>query len=564
MKRPNILLITSDQQHYSMLGAVNPKLKTSNLDSLAEDGMLFDRAYCPNPTCTPSRSSILTGMYPSQHGAWSLGTKLPEATPTLSRFLQDNGYETALVGKAHFQPVRSTEEYPSLEAPPTLYDLDFWRNFSDDFYGFGHVELLRNHGAELWVGQHYAAWMEDNGLKNWRDYFFRPTGKMHLKSMGHWKIPEKYHYNAWITERTNALMKEYKDEGKPFFLWASFPDPHYPQMAPSPWDKMYNPSDMELPEFSFSEHEKNPPYFREVFKNRPKFDEYRETGYGVHGLQRHLYIKSQLKRQIAYAYGMMSFMDKYIGKILDNLKALGLEEDTIIIFTTDHGDLFGQHGLRHKCIFHYEDLLRVPMIVKYKNHIPAGVRSESLQSLVDIAPTILSLCGFSPESAMTGRDESKVWTGEKESERDWVITENRHEPHVMHMCSYVEKDWKITVHEGRSYGEMYDLKNDYGEHNNLWDDEEYLPVKAELLYRFLKAQLKKSGKSETVYEKNSIRITADADGEENKMFVFCHGEKGENLWENKEYLGKKAELLRCALSKLMSEEPMWMPRIANA
>ena len=108
MKRPNILLITSDQQHYSMLGAVNPKLKTPNLDSLAEDGMLFDRAYCPNPTCTPSRASILTGMYPSQHGAWSLGTKLPEATPTLSRFLQDNGYETALVGKAHFQPGKST------------------------------------------------------------------------------------------------------------------------------------------------------------------------------------------------------------------------------------------------------------------------------------------------------------------------------------------------------------------------------------------------------------------------------------------------------------------------
>ena len=321
---------------------------------------------------------------------------------------------------------------------------------------------------------------------------------------------------------------------------------------------------MELPEFSFSEHEKNPPYFREVFKNRPKFDEYRETGYGVHGLQRHLYIKSQLKRQLAYAYGMMSFMDKYIGKILDNLKTLGLEEDTIIIFTTDHGDLFGQHGLRHKCIFHYEDLLRVPMIVKYKNHIPAGVRSDSLQSLVDIAPTVLSLCGFSPESTMTGQDESKVWTGEKESERDWVITENRHEPHVMHMCSYVEKDWKITVHEGRSYGEMYDLKNDYGEHNNLWDDADYLTVKTQLLYRFLKAQLKKSGKNETVYEKNGIRITVDADGEENKMFVFCHGEQGENLWENKEYLSKKAELLRCALSKLMSEEPMWMPRIANS
>lgn len=122
MKRPNILLITSDQQHFSMLGKVNNKLHTPNLDKLADEGMLFDRAYCPNPTCSPSRSSILTGMYPSEHGCWSLGTKLPESCETMSNYLANNGYNTALIGKAHFQPTKSTEEFTSLETPEYMWD----------------------------------------------------------------------------------------------------------------------------------------------------------------------------------------------------------------------------------------------------------------------------------------------------------------------------------------------------------------------------------------------------------------------------------------------------------
>lgn len=107
--KPNILLITTDQQHYSMLGAVNDILKTPNLDSLVEEGTRFNRAYCSNPTCSPSRASVITGMLPSTHGCWSLGTKLPESVPTLGEYLKNNGYHTALVGKAHFQPTCSTE-----------------------------------------------------------------------------------------------------------------------------------------------------------------------------------------------------------------------------------------------------------------------------------------------------------------------------------------------------------------------------------------------------------------------------------------------------------------------
>ena len=174
----NILLITTDQQHWDTIGKFNPIVKTPNLDKLANEGTTFTRAYCPNPTCTPSRASIITGLYPSQHGAWSLGTKLPENVPTLGDILLENGYETALVGKAHFQPLVSTEEYPSLESYPILQDLEFWKNYKEKFYGFKDYALARNHTTEPHVGQHYALWLEKKGCKNWKDYYLEPTGNM--------------------------------------------------------------------------------------------------------------------------------------------------------------------------------------------------------------------------------------------------------------------------------------------------------------------------------------------------------------------------------------------------
>lgn len=130
MKRNNVLFITSDQQHYMAMGYLNPEVSTPNLDRLVNSGMTFHRAYTVNPTCTPTRASWITGLYPSQHGAYSLGTKLMENVQTVGDCFQKDGYATALVGKAHFQPLLSTKEYPSLEAYPLLHDLDFWRGFN--------------------------------------------------------------------------------------------------------------------------------------------------------------------------------------------------------------------------------------------------------------------------------------------------------------------------------------------------------------------------------------------------------------------------------------------------
>ena len=220
--RPNILLITSDQQHWNTLGCLNPEIQTPHLDALAAQGTLFNRAYCPNPTCTPTRASIITGKYPSQHGAWSLGTKLSGRRTYRRRRLHRRrlsdcprrkkrifNRSTGLRNSRLLNPIRSSKIWIS------------GRSFNEPFYGFEHVELARNHADEAHVGQHYAIWMEENGCTNWRDYFAPPTGNARGQYRK-WPIPEEYHYNTWIAERTNALMETYQQDGENFFLWASF------------------------------------------------------------------------------------------------------------------------------------------------------------------------------------------------------------------------------------------------------------------------------------------------------------------------------------------------------
>jgi len=171
-KRPNILFITSDQHHYLSLGFMNPEVKTPNLDRLASRGTVFSRAYTVNPTCTPTRATLITGQYPSQHGAWSLGTKLPENAPTIGEHLGKAGYRTALIGKAHFQQLLDHPQYRSIESNPLQQDLDWWRRFEGPFYGFETAELCRNHADEYHVGQHYAIWMENKGFTDWKKYYW--------------------------------------------------------------------------------------------------------------------------------------------------------------------------------------------------------------------------------------------------------------------------------------------------------------------------------------------------------------------------------------------------------
>ena len=190
LKKPNILLITTDQQRKDSLGVYNKnsniKMNTPNVDAIASDGITFDRAYIPHPTCTPSRSSILTGQYASVHGAYTVGTALPTDSLKLTDILNDNGYETYGVGKMHFQQV-GTEG--SFEAAPHLYDEAFWRTFTGPYYGFKHVIMHICHTSHIQsASMHYRLWLKDHGLtdkdiENYFDYDYR------TRKIGEWKLP---------------------------------------------------------------------------------------------------------------------------------------------------------------------------------------------------------------------------------------------------------------------------------------------------------------------------------------------------------------------------------------
>ena len=491
MNRPNILLITSDQQHWMTLGVQNPRIRTPNLDRLAAAGTLFRRAYCPNPTCTPTRASIITGQYPSQHGAWTLGTKLPESAHCVGDDFHAAGYHTALIGKAHFQPLASTEEYPSLEAYPVLQDLDFWRGFDQPFYGFRQVELARNHTDEAHVGQHYALWMEAQGCSNWRDYFQAPTGTRSSREHA-WELPERYHYNTWIAERSCAQMDAALAAEQPFFIWSSFFDPHPAYFVPEPWASMYDSADMELDDdFNIQELADKPPHFAMTQDPDADWSPYQESGFHLHGMHFHGYDRAQLQRQKAVYFGMISMMDHYIGRILDHLEAIGETDNTCVVFTTDHGHFIGEHGLCAKGPFLYEDMIRIPFIARWPGRIPAGTTSDGIVSLVDLAPSFLAACGLPIPHSMSGRDQFAAWCGDATAYRDHAICEHHHDPTTVHLKTFVERRWKITVYYDHNYGELYDLETDPQERHNLWQDLAHAGIKSDLLLRFLHAEMGK-------------------------------------------------------------------------
>ncbi len=575
MSRPNILLITSDQQHYSTF--LNPEISTPNLDRLAHSGTIYQRAYCPNPTCTPTRASMITGKYPSQHGAYSLGTKLPEFEATVGEAFGKAGYRTALVGKAHFQPLRGSEQYPSLESYPMMQDLDFWARFEGPFYGFEHVELARNHTDEAHVGQHYALWMEEKGLTNWREHFSQPTGTRESQ-LYTWSLPEEFHYNTWIAERSCALLNQYNEQKEPFFLWASFFDPHPSYLVPKPWDTMYDPAQITAPQIIPGEHARNPIHFQMTQEIAPDFSAWQEEGgHATHGFHSHLREREALAKDIAVYYGMISCMDHYIGQIIDRVEALGLRENTLIVFTSDHGHFYGQHGLIAKGPFHYEDQIRVPFIVSQPGVVPVGQTSDALQTLVDLPQSFLSVCGLNAIAGMTGVDQSAVWQGQTARARDHVIVENRHQPTTIHVRTYVGERYKITIYYNQDYGEIFDLLADPGEVNNLWSDRD---LKAALLEEMLWAEIAKEEPLtlETVKLPNKstqMYIKAYSDGQYEirvhpaKDYYTLYNlefdpKRQHNLWDEPEYARTRTAMVRGLLFARMGAEPLWMPRVWGA
>jgi arylsulfatase A-like enzyme len=252
---------------------------------------------------------------------------------------------------------------------------------------------------------------------------------------------------------------------------------------------MYDPADMVPGELVPGEHESNPIHFQltQDPEGGRKLHEMFYEDQGIHGFSAHITSEEDRRKNMAIYYGMTSLMDREIGRILDALDRNGLAENTLVVFTTDHGHFLGQHGLVAKGPFHYEDMIRIPFILRWPGVAEPGQVSQAIQNLVDLPQTFLSAAGLEPPE-LAGIDQVRTWRGGPAT-RTWSITENRHTYKNVHLRTYVDERYKITVYRGMEAGELFDLHEDPDELRNLWNDPGSVELKARLLQDFLQATM---------------------------------------------------------------------------
>jgi len=489
---PNIIVITTDQQRTDSIGCYGSSfVKTPNLDKIAAEGVRFKRAYCTNPVCTPSRVSIYSGKYVSSHGACNVGVFTPEDEMLLSHRLKKIGYNTHLIGKAHFSPYFYNSRIHSKES---LND-DEWENTYPDFkgpyYGFDTVELAIGH-TTFGLKGHYGCWVKEKLKgKDLKAYYEAET--MCEKSFGgeayDWDLPLELHNSLWTAERTIDYLNKMANSKQPFFLSIGFQDPHEPHAINREYAKQFNIDDIPLPDYDEGELDDKPPHFRIVHEGKLKESRFlSELGMaGQHDNYDYRNIPDKDARLgKAYYYGMVQLIDTALGKIMNVLDTTGLSENTLVIFTSDHGDLLGDHGIWQKGPFHYEQVIRVPLLIRWSGYIKPGLIEENVVSLVDIVPTVLAACCNNKiPNGLDGINLMPVLKGEIVNKQRHVIVECVDDPSKLRLKTIVSNRYKLTYYHGETFGELYDLENDPSEKKNLWNEHSVKDIKIELLNKLL-------------------------------------------------------------------------------
>ncbi len=483
--RRNVLLITTDQMRADHMGCGgNPVIRTPNLDRLAAGGVCLDRAYVSNPLCMPNRSTIATGRLPRNHGCWCNGIDLPEGERTLADVLGAGGYHTALLGKAHFR----RHGHPSGEPPSGLECGAAWEqglnsvDWTGPYYGFQYVQLSVAHGPANLRRAHFGKWVADN-FPDALELIDRsepsPTGAIQCHTP---LFPAEAHCSNWLGRIGSDYLRRRAADGKPFFLWVSFPDPHHPFTPPKPYDVMYDPGEVVMPGVGAEALADKPAYFRRAHEGQEPWE-------GIGPRDRLCRItEPQLREIIARTYGMIALVDENVGALLDALDQAGLAESTLVIFTSDHGVLMGDCGLMFKGPFLLEGLIRVPMIWRAPGG-RAGARSAGLFNSCDLAPTVLELLGMEVPRWMDGLAQGELVRG-GEGARDAAFVEFKSMYHPeLNLRTIVKADRKLTYYPGLEFGEMYDMTADVPEARNLYEDPAYARERSELEGRLLQQEV---------------------------------------------------------------------------
>ncbi|MGI2295136.1 sulfatase family protein [Paenibacillus sp. GXUN7292] len=488
--KPNIILITTDQQRKdSMSGYGFSNAQTPHLDRLAKEGVVFERSYCTSPVCTPSRASLYSGKYVSKHGAWNVGTALPEDEKLLSHRLTEAGYRTHHIGKAHFQPYLSPLEQ-SRESILTGWEQNF-ESFDGPYYGFQTVELAMGHSLYGGCG-HYGMWLKQRSGRT----TFEASSDCREKFGGEaydWQIKESDHSSWWTAERAAVFLKEQKERAEqPFFLSIGFQDPHHPHAVPVERTGKINKSAMQHPQYMEGELQDKPPHFEAVHAgdwspDHPMHGMFPMAGQSSNRFDYRLVHEEDAIKGKAYYYAMVEMIDEAVGRILQALNQNELDQNTIIIFTTDHGELLGDHGIWMKGPFHYEQLVNIPFIIHGPSYFPAG-RADAIISLVDVVPTILELCEISIPSGLDGVSFKQLLLGQSASIRAAALIEHVDDPGGLRLKTVVTERYKCTIYYGeygKQAGELYDLFEDPAEMINLWGNAQYNGIKFSMMHLLL-------------------------------------------------------------------------------
>lgn len=521
--QPNFLFITTDQQRADHLGCYGNKIvKTPAIDSLAARGMLFENFFVACPICMPNRVAILTGRMPTTNGTRHNGIPLSLDAVTFVSQLRDAGYHTGLVGKAHLQNItgRAVDQpniFPSRKTSQPFSAADAYQNtrtgsdyeaelmplWRDNpnrpdpptpYYGYDVVRFANGHSDH--VQGHYTRWLAErhdnpDSLRGQAN----ALPAEHITAPQAWRtaMPEELYPTTYIAETSKAFIEEHiaTEKEKPFFLHCSFTDPHHPFTPPGRYFDEYKPADIPLP-VSFDHIDKNEPSL--LSQMRSEFDSGQASDNGPWPFC----VSAEHTRQItALTYGMVSMIDDAVAGLLQLLKQLDIFDNTIVIFTSDHGDFMGDHGLMLKHGLHYDGVLRVPFIWADPQH-PAAKRTNLHGSSIDISTSVLSRAGVTINNGNQGIDVISAATKDRPESiprAGVLIEEDELGEHLgrregLRTRSFISNNWRLTLWDGMAGGELFDRNNDPHEMNNLWNDQDYIQKRSAMTEAMLRETIR--------------------------------------------------------------------------
>ena len=453
---PNILLLMTDQQRWDAMGCSGDGVQTPNLDRIAGEGVLFTNCVTTSPVCIPTRLSLATGLYPHNTGVWNnMNHTMPAETPTWMQAVREAGYRTSLFGKTHLHPHNGD-----------LREREGLMNA----YGLDDVNEIGGPRASANVLSHMTAEWEAKGLwDGYRaDYRERFSTKPYLVRPS--TLGLENYADVYVGQQAKQYLQNY-DRQEPWCCWVSFGGPHEPWDTPEPYASMYDPETMPpaVPRPPVGERPRGH-LDRLMQWMNPKF----ESG--------------EIGRLRANYAGNVTLIDDQIGEILDAIEARGELDNTIIVHTSDHGEMNGDYGLIYKGNF-LNGAVRIPLLVRTPDSTNAGSICESPVEWIDIGPTLVESAGGELVHRQFGKSLCPVLTNPEVTHRDFAISEIQGE------IMLLNQEWKAALNVNGEVYLLFDVENDPNETENLAGRPEVADVETalrlQILERLMQTQLEK-------------------------------------------------------------------------